>query len=522
MLAVNEVSPDQLQAEKEKEESASCSGSKTAAGSELDDDYNGKCDKDTEQQKKKMPRSRPDSIFYLERSFCTGGELPVAAARLYNLEVTPVPLPSHLAKTIALVVFWGVCLAFHQAQRALMSDMDLSGRGTEVSFKRHVSGPLQVSINGVLVVLISVYAMLSYVYSKTLLDKVYNAILIPKTWGGQLGVSLAMFTIAIASSWGLTNNWVAAAAGLFMFFGWAVCGRIVQRQASSRGQIGLGPSQWDADEGSSFHIGSWCPDKGQLLACDEESSSEGTNSSTTSPGSGSLRDSCRTTPQVCGKLIAGDAGSRLRFVAVRPDPFTLADDAVVVEMIGQEKGIYKGPCGRANIFRLDVIVILLLSFGMHLPWFVLGGGGYNQCPGIIELVVSLLYIPFGYTCFAAFGFRIALSVRDGVIVILALCLWPFINLVLGGKGCATLTELVVAKTLPQIWNPHATEILFDRGFASCSEFAYGLGGETLLVASTTAAAWVHVMSNFSFLFGFGYGLVKKWRNRLNIEKVVIS
>ena len=39
--------------------------------------------------------------------------------------------------------------------------------------------------------------------------------------------------------------------------------------------------------------------------------------------------------------------------------------------------------------------------------------------------------------------------------------------------------------------------------------AYEEGGETLLVASTTVAAWVHIMSNYSFLFGFGLGLCRK-------------
>merc|ERR1712226_1002030 len=94
-------------------------------------------------------------------------------------------------------------------------------------------------------------------------------------------------------------------------------------------------------------------------------------------------------------------------------------------------------------------------------------------------------------------------------VMLVLCLWPFINLCLGGKGCGTFTDLVAGEYLPQIWDPPATQITFSRGFATCSESAYALGGESLLVASTTIAAWVHIMSNFSFLFGFVSGVLRK-------------
>lgn len=180
----------------------------------------------------------------------------------------------------------------------------------------------------------------------------------------------------------------------------------------------------------------------------------------------------------------------------------------MVEEVADGSHVYRASCGRALIFRLDCLVVLALSFGLRLPWFILGGGGYNQCAGIAELVVSLLYIPVGYTCFAVFGFRVGLANRWSMAVVLVLCFFPFINLVLGGKGCATFTDLVGGMYLPQIWDAEATELTFTRGFASCSESAFEAGGETLLVASTIAAAWVHIMSNFSFLLGFISGICK--------------
>jgi len=112
--------------------------------------------------------------------------------------------------------------------------------------------------------------------------------------------------------------------------------------------------------------------------------------------------------------------------------------------------------------------------------------------------------------------------RWSMAVVLVLCLWPFINLCLGGKGCGTLTALVAGEYLPQIWDPSATAISFSRGFASCSESAYALGGEALLVASTTIAAWVHVMSNFSFLFGFVSGMVRSRGSKATEESVVVK
>merc|ERR1712060_500981 len=171
--------------------------------------------------------------------------------------------------------------------------------------------------------------------------------------------------------------------------------------------------------------------------------------------------------------------------------------------------------------RTDCLLVLAASFGARLPWFVIGSGGFNQCAGLVELLVSLLYIPIGYTTFAVFGFRVGLANRWSMAVMLVLCLWPFINLCLGGKGCGTFTDLVGGEYLPQIWDPSATQITFSRGFATCSESAYALGGEALLVASTTIAAWVHIMSNFSFLFGFVSGMLRKLRTRAAEQSVMV-
>lgn len=77
--------------------------------------------------------------------------------------------------------------------------------------------------------------------------------------------------------------------------------------------------------------------------------------------------------------------------------------------------------------------------------------------------------------------------------------------------------------LPEIWTANATSITFNRGYESCAVNAYEAGGETLLVASTTVAAWVHIMSNYSFLFGFGLGLCRKAcepKEDVQVEKTI--
>lgn len=121
----------------------------------------------------------------------------------------------------------------------------------------------------------------------------------------------------------------------------------------------------------------------------------------------------------------------------------------------------------------------------------------------------IFYIPFGYPALATFGFRLALANGSMICAMVLIVAWPLVNLFLGGKGCSTLTDLVLGEYLPEIWTPTARNITFNRGYEACAVQAYQEGGEALLVASTTVAAWVHIMSNYSFLFGFGLGLYRK-------------
>jgi len=443
--------------------------------------------------------SAPDSAFYLERVGEAGEELPVSGAWLYNSAVRPVPLPSVCLKLLILPVFWFLSVLFHRQQRNLMMDWKVPGEpGQEVTLARTLPGGWQVAINAACVVVLSGYAMSAYIFHQKILDNVLNPLFTPRTHTRHVAISVLMFAISIGSSFFLTENWVPAAAGLFMFFGYAICGRTIQSSSSGRGQIGLGPSRSQDDVGMSFHTHGPCPE------------------------SGVQQGKCVKATLLGGELGVGQAGGELRFASVQLDPFAVADDAVLVEISPSGACTYRGPCGRANIFRLDCLLVLLLSFGLHLPQFIIGGGGFNQCAGVVELVVSLIYIPVGYTCFAVFGFRVGLTCRWSMMVVLVLCLWPVINLVLGGKGCATLTDLVSQAFLPQIWDPHATTFQFNRGFAACTESAYAVGGETLLVASTTIAAWVHIMSNFSFLFGFLSGMSQMAFSKAEVQKVSIA
>eukprot|EP00449_Zooxanthella_nutricula_P044977 CAMPEP_0198606896 /NCGR_PEP_ID=MMETSP1462-20131121/155125_1 /TAXON_ID=1333877 /ORGANISM="Brandtodinium nutriculum, Strain RCC3387" /LENGTH=516 /DNA_ID=CAMNT_0044338701 /DNA_START=48 /DNA_END=1598 /DNA_ORIENTATION=+ len=441
-----------------------------------------------------------DSSAYPEGAF--SWDLPVRGARLYNSSVRPVALPSGRVKMLVLPVFWAVCVGWHLLQRRAQLAWQIPGEpGETVQLQRSLPGAWQVLLNAVCVVTLSAYAVAAYLFHERILNSILNPLFIPSSWLSHYFMSLLMFAVAIVSSFFLTENWVAASAGLFMFFAYAVVARTVQPSCSHSSQIGLGPSRADDDAGSSFHAASASAETGYGAS-----------------GRGVVA------VLLSGQAGEGNEGGSLHFASIRQDSpgvNPVGDDAALVEKLQDGSCVYRGPCGRAVIFRLDCLLVLAASFGGRLPWFVLGSGGYNQCAGLVELLVSMLYIPIGYTCFAVFGFRVGMANRWSMAVVLVLCLWPFINLCLGGKGCGTLTALVAGEYLPQIWDPAATTISFSRGFASCSESAYALGGEALLVASTTIAAWVHVMSNFSFLFGFVSGMVRSRGRKATEESVVV-
>jgi len=471
----------------------------TEASKSTDFDPTSSSQESEMEAKSAAKRCVPDSGFYLERFGEAGEELPVSGAWLYNSAVRPVPMPSVSVKLLALPAFWLISVLFHRLQRSLMMEWNVPGEpGQEVTLERSLPGAWQVAINAACVVLLSGYAVSAYIFHQRILDKVLNPLFTPRTHTRHVAISILMYAVGIGSSFFLTENWVPAAAGLFMFFGYAICGRTVQSCSSGRGQIGLGPSCSLEDVGMSFYK------HGPSLE------------------SGREEGKCVKATLLGGEAGVTEAGGELHFANVEPDPFTVADDAVLVEISPGGACTYRGPCGRANIFRLDCLIVLLIAFGLHLPQFLIGSGGYNQCAGVMELVVSLIYIPVGYTCFAVFGFRVGLACRWSMMVVLVLCLWPFINMVLGAKGCATLTYLVSQAYLPQIWDVHATTIQFNRGFATCSESAHALGGETLLVASTTIAAWVHIISNFSFLVGFISGMSSMAFSKDEVQKVSIA
>mmetsp|Transcript_26451 Transcript_26451/g.66540 ORF Transcript_26451/g.66540 Transcript_26451/m.66540 type:complete len:482 (+) Transcript_26451:77-1522(+) len=429
-------------------------------------------------------RRCPDSFLFLEG--VGSRDLPVDGARLYNLAVTPVPVPCGKMKLVVLPVFWLVCFGWGTLQRQAQLHWHVAGEpGQRVVLERSLPGSWQVLLNAVCVVALSAYAICAYLLSQTTMAKVLNPLFIPRTWAGHVGVYVFMSIVAVASSLLLRSNWVVGAAGLFLFIGWALCGRTVQESSSSRGQVGLGPSRAEADIGMSCH-----------------------------------RDGASVEAGLSGErtfkaqLLAGDAGyaasgSRLRFATVQAEPEAIGDDAVLLEQGQDGTFTYHGPCGRANIFRWDCLLVLIGACGMNLSSFVIGAGSFNQCAGLFELLSALIYVPVGYSCFAVWGFRLGLACKGSAAIVMIVTLWPVMNLMLGGKGCTTLVHLVDQEYLPQIWSPEAAVFEFNRGFATCTESAYALGGETLLVASTTIAAWVHIMSNFSFLFGFVSGLVRK-------------
>jgi len=439
------------------------------------------------------PRRRCPDSFFLQEGIGSRG-LPVEGAWLYNLEAASVPVPSGKMKLVALPVFWLICLAWGTFQRKAQLHWHVPGEpGQQVVFERSLPGGWQVLLNACCVVALSAYAIGAYLLSQRTMEKVLNPLFTPRTWAGHASVAALMFAVAIGSSFLLRSNWVVGAAGLFLFIGWALCGRTVQESTSGHGQVGLGPSRADTDIGMSCHKDGAAVESGM---------------------SGQRTFKAR--------LLAGDAGvaasgGRLRFAIVQAEPEAVGDDAVLLEQVQDGKFTYHAPCGRSNIFRWDCLLVCMAAFGPNLPSFIIGAGSFNQCVGVLELLCALIYVPVGYSCFAVWGFRLGLTCRASTGIVMIITFWPVINLMLGGKGCATLVHLIAQQYLPQIWSPSATTFEFNRGFASCSEYAYSLGGETLLVASTTIAAWVHIMSNFSFLFGFVCGLVRKHRNGVETD-----
>lgn len=421
-----------------------------------------------------------DAVWFPERQ--GGLHRPVEGARLFNLGVRPVQLPTWTQKLIALPVFWVICYYFHTTQRQLQLKWHIPGDpGAHVQFTRGISGHWQVYINAACIVFFSIYSLSAYIFHRKILEYVLNPLFIPKTYAASVIISLLMYGIGVVSGFFLRQNWVASAAGLFIYFGFATVGRTVLPSSSGRGQISMGPSKADADVGLSYHV-----------------------------DGGRNQDQARNVKAYLLKGNVkkdGEEGSVLRFARIDPQPKTIGDDSVIVEQ-GENGYIYRMPCGRANIFRQDCFFTLICAFAIHLPEFVIGSGGYNQCPGLIELIVSMVYIPIGYTCYAVFGFRVGLVCKWSLMVSFVYCFWPMIFLFLGGKGCATLTDLSRGHFLPQIWDREAQTIDWHRGFEHCSKSAFDMGGETLLVASTTIAAWVHIMSNFSFLFGMVSGLAR--------------
>lgn len=396
-------------------------------------------------------------------------------ARLFCLHVKPSPLPPVWLKVPALLVFWCVCLYWHKFQRDATFYFDLAGEpGTIVDdLKRSLSGDKQVGINIMLTIVISLYALSAYVYQDVFMARVLNPIFHSATQWKRILVKIVLFGVGLFASLFLWDNWVAAATGCFAFFGLLLCGRYIEEEVPAPGLIGIGKPP-------------------------------------------------RSIANVQGKLLhtGVDKIDNLAFVQVSAKPFWPGDDTILVKLMNG-KYFYQGSCGRANVWRVDCTIVLFLVLVVHIYPYLLGSGDFNQCAGALELVCSLLYIPLGYTSFGVFGFRVAFVSNWNLFIVFLYAAWPLMFLMLGGKGCGTLTHLVSGQYLPQIWDSSATNISFGRGYQSCTEAAFGLGGESLLVASTVAAAWVHIMSNFSFIVGFICGFVHKCNGKHTPEEVTV-
>ena len=377
----------------------------------------------------------------------------VQFAWLYTLGVTPTRQPGFLQKLLGGFAFWIICYTWHHTQRRLWLRWDMPGEpGQVVSFQRVRSGDVQVALNSLAVLLPSIFCFSCYAFSATLLRHVVNPVFTPKTRLKHILVTALMFAMAFSCNVLMTSNWVVWSVGVFTYASWAFCGRTVPTEM------------------------------------------------TRLPLTGTLT-------KLSAKKSERELGVLTRRAEFKAASIWMGDESILVERYG-DQWVYTGYCGRANIFRPDVALVLYTALVWRIPWFILGTGNYNQCVGWAELCM-IFYIPFGYPALATFGFRLALANGSMICAMVLIVAWPLVNLFLGGKGCSTLTDLVLGEYLPEIWTSTARNITFNRGFEACAVQAYQEGGEALLVASTTVAAWVHIMSNYSFLFGFGLGLYRK-------------
>lgn len=377
----------------------------------------------------------------------------VQFAWLYTLGVTPTRQPGFLQKLLGGFAFWIICYTWHHTQRRLWLRWDMPGEpGQVVSFQRVRSGDVQVALTSLAVLLPSIFCFFCYAFSATLLRHVVNPVFTPKTRLKHILVTALMFAMAFSCNVLMTTNWVVWSVGVFTYASWAFCGRTVPTEM------------------------------------------------TRLPLTGTLT-------KLSAKKSERELGVLTRRAEFKAASIWMGDESILVERYG-DQWVYTGYCGRANIFRPDVALVLCTALVWRIPWFILGTGNYNQCVGWAELCM-IFYIPFGYPALATFGFRLALANGSMICAMVLIVAWPLVNLFLGGKGCSTLTDLVLGEYLPEIWTSTARNITFNRGYEACAVQAYQEGGEALLVASTTVAAWVHIMSNYSFLFGFGLGLYSK-------------
>ena len=298
----------------------------------------------------------------------------VQGAWLYTLGVTPTRQPGFLQKLLGGCAFWIICYTWHRAQRSLWLRWEMPGEpGQAVSFQRARSGDVQVALNGLAALLPSIFCFCCYAFSTTLLRHVVNPVFTPKTRLTYILLTALMFAVAFSCNVLMTSNWVVWSVGVFTYASWAFCGRTVPTEMTRM---------------------PWTGTLTKLRAVAEESERE--------------------------------LGVLTRRADIKFASIWMGDESILVERYG-DQWVYTMYCGRANIFRPDVALVLCTA----------------------ELCM-IFYIPFGYPALATFGFRLALANGSIMWAMVLIVAWPLVNLFLGGKGCSTLTDLVLGEYLPEI------------------------------------------------------------------------
>eukprot|EP00435_Cladocopium_sp_Y103_P014820 s541_g3.t1 len=171
------------------------------------------------------------------------------------------------------------------------------------------SGDVQVALTGLAVLLPSIFCFCCYAFSTTLLRHVVNPVFTPK----NILVTALMFAVAFSCNVLMTSNWVVWSVGVFTYASWAFCGRTVPTEI------------------------------------------------TRMPWTGTI-----TKLRAVAKESERELGVFTRRADIKFASIWMGDESILVERYG-DQWVCTMYCGRANIFRPDVGLVLCTALLWRIP-----------------------------------------------------------------------------------------------------------------------------------------------------------